>query len=216
MVSESPHFNKGASIPDTEAIGPGGQSIADWRRERGIEPAQQIHTTKLAHMRYQHPDLDIIITFLQEFGMHVVKKTDDRVWLRGYGCDPYVYFAQKGPKKFLGGTFEVEAHDDLVKASKLDGASPVQSMEDAPGGGSMVTAYDPEGFPINFVHGQQPAEVGSLPEKLIVNYEAEKPRKRKFQRFDQGPAAIHKVSRSFSFPFVLISSRLKIYDLTAH
>ena len=67
------------------------------------------------------------------------------------------------------------------------------SLEDAPGGGSLVTAYDAEGLPINLIHGQEPAETGKLPKKLILNYEADKPRKSRFQRFDQGAAAVHKV-----------------------
>lgn len=47
--------------------------------------------------------------------MRVVKETDDKVWFRGYGVDQYVYYAQRGPKKFLGGTFEVESYQDLEK-----------------------------------------------------------------------------------------------------
>ncbi|KAH7110236.1 Glyoxalase/Bleomycin resistance protein/Dihydroxybiphenyl dioxygenase [Dactylonectria macrodidyma] len=187
------NFNAGASVPDTEAIGPNGQSIAEWRQERGIDPAQQIHAVRLVHMRYQHPDLKSIRTFLHDFGMRAVKETEDRVWFQGYGVDQYVYYAQQGPKKFLGGTFEVETYDDLVKASKLEGAGQIQSLDDAPGGGSLVTAYDPEGLPINFIHGQEPAKTGKMPERLIVNFEADKPRKRRFQRFDEGPAAVHKL-----------------------
>lgn len=196
-------------MPDTEAIGPSGQSIAEWRRKLGIDPAQQIRTVRLVHMRYQHPDLKSISTFLNDFGMRAVKETEDRVWFRGYGVDQYVYYAQKGPKKFLGGTFEVETYDDLVKASKLNGAGPIQSLDDAPGGGSLVTALDPEGLPINFIHGQEPAKVGKMPERLIVNFEAEKPRMRKFQRFDEGPAAVHKVG---THPCILSYSEVPTDD----
>jgi len=85
-------------------------------------------------MRYQHPDLEQITTFLRgsspfhltplglgltacflDFGMHVVQKTDDEAWYAGYGPDQYVYYARKGPKKFLGGTFAVESYADLEK-----------------------------------------------------------------------------------------------------
>lgn len=59
----------------------------------------------------------------------------------------------------------------------------------------MVTVTDPEGFPVNFIHGQEPSAPGKMPEKLTVNYEAEKPRLRNFQRFEPGPAAVHKVRR---------------------
>jgi hypothetical protein len=91
-------------------------------------------------MRYQHPDLQQITTFLRgkkpgdsiqqlvlvrqttnlaalyaDFGMQVAKKTETQRWYRGYGSDQYVYYAQQGPKKFLGGTFEVESYQDLER-----------------------------------------------------------------------------------------------------
>ncbi|SCV48630.1 unnamed protein product [Fusarium fujikuroi] len=186
-------FNTGASVLDVEANDTSGQTTtAEWQQKRGISPSDQIRTTRLVHMRYQHPDLESIRTFLYDFGMIAAKETEDAIWFRGYGVDQYVYYAQKGPKQFLGGTFEVETYDDLVKASKIEGASHIQQIVEAPGGGSLVTVYDPEGLPINFIHGQEPAEVGKMPDRLIVNFEDEKPRKRRFQRFSEGPAAVHK------------------------
>ncbi|KAK2807301.1 hypothetical protein FQN50_005455 [Emmonsiellopsis sp. PD_5] len=182
----------GASVPDIEAVGKDQETQTDWL-SRNRTSSEQIRLTKVAHMRYQHPDLDEITQFLQDFGMHVAKKTDTKVWYRGYGPDQYVYYAQKGPKKFLGGTFEVESYAELEKASKLPGASAIENLDDAPGGGSLVSLIDPEGFPVNLIYGQTPAEVGKLPEKLIVNYEVEKTRERKFQRFQTGPAAVHKL-----------------------
>lgn len=47
--------------------------------------------------------------------MTIAKKTDDEIWYRGYGADPYVYYAKKGEKKFLGGAWEVESYQDLEK-----------------------------------------------------------------------------------------------------
>jgi hypothetical protein len=57
----------------------------------------------------------------------------------------------------------------------------------------MITITDPEGFPINLIHGQTPAEPGPLPSKLTINDVLSAPRKREFQRFKAGPAAIHKL-----------------------
>ena len=207
----------GRAVPDIEAVQQQqGESAADWRKRCGIDKSQQIRIVKLAHMRYQHPDLETITTFMRDFGMHVAKKADDKVWFRGYGPDQYVYYAQKGPKKFLGGAFEVETFGDLEKllspggcnisifllkcgrASKISGASQITELSDAPGGGSMITLVDPEGYPVNLIHGSTPAEIGKLPEKMVVNTESEKPRKRQFQRFQPGPAAVHKVRFSIS------------------
>lgn len=47
--------------------------------------------------------------------MTVAKRTDDEIWYRGYGPDQYVYYARRGPKKFLGGAYEVESSEDLEK-----------------------------------------------------------------------------------------------------
>lgn len=195
METPSPHpFNSGASIHDAIAVGPDAQSIAAWRAKNNIDVARQVRTVKLAHMRYQHPDLDRITQFLHDFGMDLVKRTDTEVWFRGSGPDPYVYYARTGERKFLGGTFLVESWDDLVKASKMETAGEIVPLSDAPGGGSMVTVLDPEGHPINFIHGQEPAETVPAQEKLIVNYPEEKPRQKKFNRFAEGPAAVYKVN----------------------
>ena len=71
----------------------------------------------------------------------------------------------------------------------------IQIMEMAPGGGNIVTIEDPEGFPVNFIHGQgQIQGERKKPAKLIINDETDKPRQRRFQRFEPGPAEVHKVS----------------------
>lgn len=55
----------GASIPDITAIGPNQESIATWRKRCGIQPEKQIRLVRLVNMRYQHPNLEEITTFLQ-------------------------------------------------------------------------------------------------------------------------------------------------------
>lgn len=81
----------------------------------------------------------------------------------------------------------VREHSDRVQTKGIE------ELIDAPGGGSMVTILDPEGFPVNFIYGQEPRPTGQMPEKLVVNDETTKPRMRHFQRFSPGPAAIHKL-----------------------
>ena len=50
-----------------------------------------------------------------DFGLIIAKQTENEIWFRGYGEEPYVYHAQKGPSKFLGGAFLVESAADLEK-----------------------------------------------------------------------------------------------------
>ena len=78
-------------------------------------------------------------------------------------------------------------HKDLIQTNGIE------EMSEAPGGGSIVSMLDPEGFPLNFIYGQQRPDSKPMPEKLIVNDESDKPRQRQFQRFKPGPAAVHKL-----------------------
>ncbi|KAI9711543.1 MAG: hypothetical protein M1820_002107 [Bogoriella megaspora] len=192
-VSREQSPNRGTSAPDVVAIGDEQESIAAWREKERIDVSKQIRLVSLTHMRYQHPDLDQITVFLRDFGMQVAKKSPNERWFRGYGTDQYVYYARKGEKKFLGGAFEVESYADLEKAALIPGASKIEEMSEAPGGGHIVTLTDLEGFPVNLVYGQTPAPAGQKPESLKFNTESEKPRIRKFQRFEPGPAAVHKL-----------------------
>ena len=67
-------------------------------------------------------------------------------------------------------------------------------MTNAPGGGYILSITDPEGFPVNFTCGQSPiTEERPKPAKLVVNDETDKPRQKAFQRFEAGPAAVHKL-----------------------
>lgn len=52
---------------------------------------------------------------MPDFGLSKVKETKTDLWLRGYGADQYLYHVSEGPKKFLGGAFEVASHSDLER-----------------------------------------------------------------------------------------------------
>lgn len=64
-VSSAPEPNRGASVSDLVAVGPEKQSLEDWKKQNNIDASKQIKLVKLSHVRYQHPDLDKITTFLQ-------------------------------------------------------------------------------------------------------------------------------------------------------
>lgn len=56
-----------------------------------------------------------VLTTEKDFGMKVIKKTESERWYAGYGPDQYVYYARQGPRKFLGGAFEVASYKDLER-----------------------------------------------------------------------------------------------------
>lgn len=68
--SRGPSPNRGASVPDFKAVaGNSTESQEAWRKARGIDRSKQVKIVKLSHMRYQHPDMNVITTFLR--GMFV-------------------------------------------------------------------------------------------------------------------------------------------------
>ncbi|KAB8209233.1 hypothetical protein BDV34DRAFT_221633 [Aspergillus parasiticus] len=195
MTESAPKLNRGMTLADTVAMGINQEPQASWLAKRRINLDSRIKLTRLSHMRYQHSDLDAIHQFMVDFGLQVAHRTDDEVWYKGYGPDQYVYYAKKGPRKFLGGVFQAATWDDFERASKLPSAEPIQQLKDAPGGGFLVTVTDPEGFPVNVIYGQQPVadKPTYSPEKVILNFPEEKPRVRQFNRFEPGPAAVYKL-----------------------
>lgn len=64
MTAESVQPNRGATVPDVVAVGKEQVSRAEWLAKQGINPDDRINLKKLSHMRYQHPDLDEIQTFM--------------------------------------------------------------------------------------------------------------------------------------------------------
>lgn len=103
-------------------------------------------------------------------------------------------YACKGEKKVLGAAFTVESYQDLERASALEGGVPIEEMKDAPGKGHIVTVYDPEGFPVSLVYGQEPVDSREPPAKITPNFAQDKSRIREFLRFKPGPAAVYKAS----------------------
>ncbi|KAK4935607.1 hypothetical protein LTR10_023368 [Elasticomyces elasticus] len=188
--------NRGVSIETAKASGPK-QDQDTWRASLGVDPAQHIRLVELNHVRYQHSDIEKIITFLEDFGFDVAKRTDTEIYFRGYGPHHYDYVVVKGDKpKFLGGTFRVESHADLERASKLGNGTPIQDLHDAPGGGKLVTIYDPAGWPINLIFGQDDQttkDSGVVFPELLMNTENVKTRLGACHRFSRGPAAVFRV-----------------------
>ena len=157
----------------------------------------RIRIVKTSFVIYHHADLGAAERFLLDFGLKVTHRNADEteLFFSGYGPDPFVYIARKASSSkpsFGGAAYLVETHEELQKAAKISGASNILPLN-APGGGEIVTLHDPAGHPLHLVFGQQekPVEEMNL-KKLEVNFEDIKPRKGKFQRFEPGPAPIHK------------------------
>lgn len=154
-----------------------------------------IRLVKTAFVIYHHADYDKALKFLNDFGLKVAETRPDEVFLKGYGTEPFVYICRSAPSSissFGGAAYVVSSREELQRAADLPGATRIARL-DAPGGGEIVSLTDPAGHSVHLVYGQEEKLEEPLGlEKLVVNYEDEKPRVGKFQRFEPGPAPVYR------------------------
>lgn len=157
----------------------------------------RVRILKTAFVIHYHVDLAKAREFYLDFGMKIAEeRAGKEIFFKGYGTEPFVYIAraaEDGKINFGGAAYAVESRAELERAIvTIPGASTISKL-DAPGGGEIVSFSDPVGHKVHLVYGQADKAAGPPHlEKLVVNYENEKPRKGKFQRFESGPALVHR------------------------
>ena len=130
-------------------------------------PSDKIKLVRIAHVYYTHESLEKQHQFLQDFGLTEIKRansgtSDEKIWYRGYGTEPFVYCLTKGDENEFGGAaFVVESRDELELAARIvPNASRIYELRDAPGGGECVTVRDPvDNFQMHLVWGQTQREL---------------------------------------------------------
>lgn len=160
---------------------------------------RKIQLDRLLYTHYQHENIERANKFFLDFGLIPVRQSDELIYYRGFGENPFVYVAEKSPDKakhFVGGGWLVSSSRDLDEASRLPGASKVQEST-APGGGKFVDLEDPNGIKVRLLHGvalrEKDEQKQEEPKPVVMNSWNEKPRKGEFQRFDKGPSKVHKL-----------------------
>ena len=96
----------------------------------------------IVYARLASPDLDVQETFLLDFGMQRVERTDTKLYMRGSDADPYIHITELGEPKVLGWAYLAASNEDLAGFAQLDGASAVEAI-DAPGGGHRGPSGEP-------------------------------------------------------------------------
>lgn len=163
----------------------------------------RIHLLSTAHVVYNHASLSTARTFLLDFGLTIASETPGKeIFFKGYGTEPFVYIARQSPtsKSYFGGAaYEVESRAELERAiTSIPGCSGSIEKLNAPGGGEVVKLTDPVGHIVYLVHGQEktkdPVRPDCTKKQPPTNYEfdGQKPRQGVFQRFEPGPAPVHR------------------------
>ena len=178
----------------------------------------KVQLERISHVYLRHIDPEGFLKFAADFGFIEECREGEGIYLRGYGIDPYCYVvlpSTDGKKAFEGGAFAVQTKEDLEKALKLPGATH-KDLSGLPGGGELVTVTSPGGTIIHLLWGQKtraaPAKEPSAQIQHLGPYNLPFTKDRKgqlprytysqantepytgdFQRFQHGPAMVHKL-----------------------
>ncbi len=152
----------------------------------------------VAFVRFRAPDLDVMETFLTEFGMHRSDRTADTLYMRGTGDEGYLHVTHLGDEPgFIGFAFEADTEADLLELSTKEGFSEVEDL-DGPGGGRVVRTVDPNGFQVEVV--AQRSSLGrvafpdtALPGVSSRNDGSERPRVGEPVRLPSGPSHVQRL-----------------------
>jgi hypothetical protein len=121
----------------------------------------KVQLASLGHVYFEHPDLEQFDSFAADFGFAVVRKEEGKVFYRGYGKDAFIYVASQssdGHSRFRGPAFVAQSQEEFDKAKNLPGAQ-LGSLEDAPGGGQIVTFERADDTFFHVIFGQKEREI---------------------------------------------------------
>ncbi|QRK06997.1 VOC family protein [Archangium violaceum] len=153
-------------------------------------PNPTVKAQALAYLMFERPDLELTERFLADFGLRVVARTNEALFLRGTAPTPFCYVALRGNKpRFVGFGLRLGSREDLEKLATLPGASEIEPVP-WPGGGERIRLTDPSGFTVHAVSGA--AEATGLPHRAPVqlNFADERPRINDTQRPPVSPPEV--------------------------
>ena len=143
----------------------------------------------IAYVRFGAPDLALMRTFLLDFGLIDAEPGEDQcLRMRGSGPSPFIHVTELGEPGFRGMALRARSIADLERLAVAESTT-VEPIV-APGGGHVVRLTDPNGFQVDVVAGQTPAEPRSGEDHAIWNFSAVRARQSSAKRVSSGPAAV--------------------------
>ncbi|MDJ0789338.1 MAG: VOC family protein [Myxococcota bacterium] len=151
-----------------------------------------IKVKRLAFVRVTAPEPAKAETFLAEFGLQLATRTDDAAYFRGTDPDPHCYVLSQGEAGVPSIAFEAESAADLEKVAALPGASPIEKL-DEPGGGQVVRLRDPQGQPVEIVHGIAALEPIEPAPPVSYNMDGRRTREGELPAVRPGPSHVKRI-----------------------
>ena len=121
----------------------------------------------ILYVRFQVPDLDRQQQFLNDFGL-ITKRENGALLARGTDANPFIYSAVQGDPAFLGMGFEALSRADLERIAAIDGVA--VEANDMPGGGLIARLRDPDGLPVDLLHGLDKPAPATPPQRQPLNF----------------------------------------------
>ncbi|WP_019447697.1 VOC family protein [Cupriavidus sp. BIS7] len=169
-------------------------------------PEALVKAQALAFLMFEKRDLCATETFLTDFGMRCVSRTDSQLLMRGAGAQPCLLMVRQGRRpRYLGAAFTVSSENDLARLEATGNARRLPP-DSIPGGGAGVELIDPAGNLLWLVTGQQPVDPQPLREPLhaLTNGPGKLRRVNATVRPPLEPAAVvklgHVVLQTIDFP----------------
>lgn len=145
----------------------------------------------VAYVRFTAPDLDRMQVFLGDFGMAAALRTDQSLFMRGFGAAPFLHWTEKGEPGFGAIGLRAASIDDLEKLAAETGTA--LGTLDAPGGGHIVRLTDPDGFAVEIIAGQDDAAMPEPRPAQTWNSTSERQRVRSVKRLEKGAAHVERL-----------------------
>ncbi|MEM1112773.1 MAG: VOC family protein [Pseudomonadota bacterium] len=166
------------------------------------QATNQPRAADLAYLRFAAPDLDLMTTFLSDFGFVVSPGETEAgtpcLYSRGTDGDPYVHVVEQGEPRFIGVGFLMSAAEDIDLLAGMAGASPIESVQ-LPGGGRRVRFTDSNGFEVDGIHGWETSEPEPPCQRVPVNCGENRQRTEQPVRLQPGPAHVKRIGHCVLF-----------------
>ncbi|WP_445400748.1 hypothetical protein [Zobellella sp. An-6] len=157
-------------------------------------PEAMVKADALAFLIFERPDLERSERFLLDFGLQLIRREADALYLRAGASQACCYVVRRGSQaRFVGLGFELRDGADLDRLEQQAGARRISKVE-IPGGGQAVLLKDPLGHEVWALAGREHGEAEiELEARLPANTPGASPRVNATVRPAFGPARVAKL-----------------------